>query len=161
MTDLPIVMQIFSIFCVNVVFEIHFSPFEDDLVAGGYLESLGELCSTDVNVEIEADDCDVSVTVYLTVSNNYWTETFKRKWRYKGTWQERFENLWKPPVNAFLRKLKFTWEVWIKGETKFQTTMVMSAAAAKNYSAALDKAADDVKMFRQERTKKNAKTDND
>jgi len=115
----------------------------------------------DVNVEIEADDCDVTVTVYLTVSNNYWTETFKRKWRYKDTWQERFENLWKPPVNAFLRKLKFTWEVWIKGETQFQTTMVMSAAAAKNYSAALDKAADDVKMFRQERTKKNAKTDND
>lgn len=114
----------------------------------------------DVNVEIEADDCDVSVHVYVTVSNDYWTDVFKRRYRYSSGWRHQFENLWKPPVNAFLRRLKFTWEVWVKGETQFQTTLIMSEAAAKNYSAALDKAADDVKLFKQERMKKNGKAAN-
>jgi hypothetical protein len=111
----------------------------------------------DVNVEIEADDCDVSVHVFLTVGNDYWIETFKRRRKYDDSWSEWFDNTWKAPVNAFLRKLKFTWEVWVKGETTFQTTMCLSEAAAKNYSCALDKAADDVKLFRQERMNKNGK----
>jgi hypothetical protein len=109
-------------------------------------------CAHDVEVEVVGDDCDVSVNIYITANNDFWTEHFKT--RYDSTsWQNPFKNF----ANAFLRKLKFTWEVWIKGETEFQTTIVLSEAAAKNYSQALDKAADDVKLFKKQYIEKNAK----
>ena len=107
-------------------------------------------CAHDVEVEVVGDDCDVSVNVYLTVNNDYWTDRFKRRYSHETV----FEKAWKVTVNAFLRKLKFTWEVWVKGKTQFQTTIVLNEAAAKNYSQALDKAANDVKLFRQEWLKK-------
>ena len=118
-------------------------------------------CAHDVEVEVESDDCNVSVTIYHTVNNDFWSDHFKRRYHHDNEWILWFDRAWKEPVNGVLRKLKFTWEVWIKGRTQFQTTIVLNEASAKNYSQALDKAANDVKLFRQERIKKHAKSSND
>lgn len=106
------------------------------------------------DIEIEADDCNVIVMIYHSVTTDYWTENFKRKWKTENETASWFDGVWKSIANGFIRRVKFTWDIWTKGAVKFQTTTVLSEAAAQNYSAALDKAANDVKLFRQKRMSK-------
>jgi hypothetical protein len=75
-------------------------------------------CSHEVCVE--ADECDVSVHIYV---NNH------TKWWEKNRWQQ-------------------IWQILTKGYTEMQTTIVMDDQTAFNYASALTNSVEDVKVLR-------------
>ena len=72
------------------------------------------------NVWVEADDHEVSVTVYTTVKTNFWSKT---------RWQH-------------------IWTLLSKGYVDCETTVSMTEQQAINYAETLKSAVDDVKKFR-------------
>ena len=72
------------------------------------------------NVWVEADDHEVSVTVYTTVKTNFWSKT---------CWQH-------------------IWTLLSKGYVDCETTVSMTEQQAINYAETLKSAVDDVKKFR-------------
>lgn len=85
----------------------------------------------DHNVWIEADESEVSVTIYSTVHTNFWSKT-------------RWEHLW----------LLLT-----KGYIDSETTVVMRKQQAFNYAQTLLSAIEDVEQFRK-KADDNRKTTN-
>lgn len=72
------------------------------------------------NVWVEADDHEVTVTVYTTVQTNFWSKT---------RWQH-------------------IWTLLSKGYVDCETTVSMTEQQAINYAETLKSAVDDVKKFR-------------
>ena len=72
------------------------------------------------NVWVEADDHEVTVTVYTTVKTNFWSKT---------CWQH-------------------IWTLLSKGYVDCETTVSMTEQQAINYAETLKSAVDDVKKFR-------------
>lgn len=78
-------------------------------------------------IDIEASDCSVDVTIYATLKTNYWS--------------------W----NGLFARLRLTWDLWIHGHARYQSTIVMREQVALNYAEMLKSAVADVKAFREER----------
>lgn len=77
-------------------------------------------CSHEVNVE--ADECDVSVHIY---ANNH------TKWWERNRWRQ-------------------IWQILTRGYAEMQTTIVLDEQTAVNYAAALTNAVEDVKVLRKQ-----------
>jgi hypothetical protein len=71
-------------------------------------------------IEVEADDCNVQVHVYV---NNH------TKWWEKNRWKQ-------------------IWQILTKGYAEMQTTIVLNEQTAFNYAETLKTASQDVKEFR-------------
>ncbi len=99
-------------------------------------------------VEVEADDAGVNVTVYATVKSDYWFETVKKNYDIDNIWLQEVEWFFKDLINGLISRLKVTWEVWVKGTVTAQTTITMTEQQAFNYSETLKSAIADVKSFR-------------
>jgi hypothetical protein len=84
-------------------------------------------CSHEVNVE--ADEVDVSVHIY---ANNH------TKWWERACWRQ-------------------IWQILTKGYAEMQTTIVLDEQTAINYAAALTNAVEDVKVLRKQMMDKRAK----
>ena len=74
------------------------------------------------NVDVEADDAGVTVTVYTRTRTNFWTKT---RWHH-------------------------IWSLLTKGYADFETSIVMDKQVAFNYSDVLKSAVKDVEEFRKE-----------
>ena len=107
-----------------------------------------------VTVEVEADEMGVSVNTYATVKTDYWTESVKKRYDIDSPWLQEFDWFWKELVNGFFTRLRLTWDIWIKGYVRAETTTLMSEQQAINYAATLTSAVKDVKLFRDERLNK-------
>jgi hypothetical protein len=91
-------------------------------------------CSTsdhDHHVWVEADDTEVSVTIYTTVRSNFWS---------KSRWHS-------------------IWTLLTKGYIDTESTVIMRRQHAFNYAHTLLSAVEDVEQFRKERND-NSKTTN-
>jgi hypothetical protein len=106
-----------------------------------------------LSVEVEADDSGVSVNTYATVKTDYWTESVKKRYDIDSPWLQEWDWFWKDLVNGFFTRLRLTWDIWIKGYVRAETTVLMSEQQAINYAATLTSAVKDVKLFRDERLK--------
>ena len=106
-----------------------------------------------LSVEVEADDSGVSVNTYATVKTDYWTESVKKRYDIDNPWLQEWDWFWKDLVNGFFTRLRLTWDIWIKGYVRAETTVLMSEQQAINYAATLTSAVKDVKLFRDERLK--------
>jgi hypothetical protein len=106
-----------------------------------------------VTVEVEADDSGVSVNTYATVKTDYWTESVKKRYDIDSPWLQEWDWFWKDLVNGFFTRLRLTWDIWIKGYVRAETTTLMSEQQAINYAHTLTSAVKDVKLFRDERLK--------
>jgi hypothetical protein len=73
-------------------------------------------------VEVEADECDVSVHIYAKNHTRWWS---------KNRWSQ-------------------IWQILVKGYAEMQTTIVLNEQTAINYAEALKSAAADVKALRAE-----------
>ena len=74
----------------------------------------------DHNVWVEADDHEISVTIYATVKSNFWSKT---RWYH-------------------------IWSLLTKGYVDTETTLIMRKQGALNYAETLKLAIDDVEDFR-------------
>jgi hypothetical protein len=106
-----------------------------------------------LSVEVEADDSGVSINTYATVKTDYWTESVKKRYDIDSPWLQEWDWFWKDLVNGLLTRLRLTWDIWIKGYVRAETTVLMSEQQAINYAATLTSAVKDVKLFRDERLK--------
>jgi hypothetical protein len=106
-----------------------------------------------LTVDVEADEMGVSVNTYATVKTDYWTESVKKRYDIDDPWLQEFDWFWKGLVNGFFTRLRLTWDIWIKGYVRAETTTLMSEQQAINYAATLTSAVKDVKLFRDERLK--------
>jgi hypothetical protein len=77
----------------------------------------------DHNVWVEADDSEVSVTIYTTVSSNFWSRT---RWH-------------------------AIWTLLTKGYIDTEATVIMRKQQAYNYAQTLLSAVEDVEAFRNDR----------
>lgn len=136
------------------------TPAEGILVRGEYGDSkfYQVVCGCgqeyhDHNVEVEADETGVNVNIYATAKTDYWTETVEKRYDIDNTWQQEFDWFWKDLVNSTIRKIKITWELWTTGAVRVETTIAMSEQQAVNYAETLKSAVNDVKEFRNTRTR--------
>ena len=103
-----------------------------------------------LTVEVEADEMGVSVNTYATVKTDYWTDSVKKRYDIDNPWLQEFDWFWKDLVNGFFTRLRLTWDIWVKGYVRAETTVLMSEQQAINYAATLTSAVKDVKLFRDE-----------
>ena len=101
-----------------------------------------------LTVEVEADDCAVNVNTYVTAKTDYWTETVKPNIGSSNPWLEEFDSYWKSIFNSLVRKVKLTWNIWVHGYIKYETTITMTEQQALNYAETLKSAVKDVKEFK-------------
>lgn len=80
----------------------------------------------DHNVWVEADDCEISVTIYATVKSNFWSKT---RWYH-------------------------IWSLLSKGYVDTETTLIMRKQSALNYAETLKLAISDLEEFRKARQNK-------
>jgi hypothetical protein len=109
-----------------------------------------------LTVDIEADEMGVSVNTYATVKTDYWTESVKKRYDIDSPWLQEFDWFWKDLVNGFLTRVRLTWDIWIKGYVRAETTILMSEQQALNYAEILKSAINDVKMFKTSNKEKSA-----
>jgi hypothetical protein len=107
-----------------------------------------------LSVEVEADDSGVSINTYATVKTDYWTDSVKKRYDIDSPWLQEWDWFWKDLVNGLVTRLRLTWDIWIKGYVRAETTVLMSEQQAINYAATLTSAVKDVKLFRDERLNK-------
>jgi hypothetical protein len=101
-----------------------------------------------LTVEVEADDMGVNVNTYATVKTDYWTDSFKKRYDIDNPYLQEFDWFWKDLINGFLTRLRLTWDIWIKGYVRAETTIAMSQQQALNYAETLKVAMEDVKKFK-------------
>jgi hypothetical protein len=104
-----------------------------------------------LTVEVEADDIGVSVNTYTTVKTDYWTDTVKKRYDIDNPYLQELDWFWKDMVNGFLTRLRLTWDIWIKGYVRAETTVLMTEQQALNYAETLKAATADVKEFKTQR----------
>ena len=104
----------------------------------------------EVTFEVEADDCGVNVNTYVTAKTDYWTETVKPNIGIDNEWAEEFDSAWKSIFNSLVRKVKLTWNIWVHGYVKYETTIAMTQQQALNYAETLKSAVKDVAEFRKQ-----------
>ena len=80
----------------------------------------------DHNVWVEADDHEISVTIYATVKSNFWSKT---RWYH-------------------------IWSLLSKGYVDTETTLIMRKQGALNYAETLKSAIEDVEAFHNNRQNK-------
>jgi hypothetical protein len=100
------------------------------------------------SIFIEADEYDVTVNIYTTPNTDNWTEIWKKDWEGDHSFLRRIDHTWKDFWNGLYRRVTFTWEMWVNGTVKHQSTIVMDEQQALNYAEALKKSVEDVKNFR-------------
>ena len=105
----------------------------------------------DHTFEVEADECGVNVNLYATMSTDYWSETVEKHYNIDSEWQQEFDWFWKDLFNNFVRKVQLTWQVWVTGAVKQETTIHMTKQQALNYAETLKSAVKDVEEFEKER----------
>lgn len=108
----------------------------------------------DHNVEVEATDHDISVTIHATAKTDYWTEVVKPNMGIENPWLEELDWFVKDLINGLVARLKVTWEVWTTGAVTVQTTITMTEQQALNYAEILKSATKDCRDFHNKRLEK-------
>jgi hypothetical protein len=104
-----------------------------------------------LTVEVEADEMGVNVNTYATVKTNYWSETVEKRYDIDNPWLQEWDWFWKGLVNGFLTRLRLTWDIWVKGYVRAETTALMSKQQTLNYAETLKQAIKDVEDFQKSR----------
>lgn len=100
------------------------------------------------NLWVEADDNDVTVTIYTEQKTDFWTENVAPRYDIDNKLAQWYNWFWTGLWNGLCTRLRLTKDIWIHGHCKCQSTLVLSRQAAVNYADALNKAVVDVETFR-------------
>jgi hypothetical protein len=106
------------------------------------------------NMWVEADDCDIQVTIYTTVKSNFWSEVFKPRYDIDNVWLQEFDWFCKGLLNGLITRAKLTWTLWTKGYIDTESSVHLTKQQALNYAETLKSAITDVEDFRKDRQNK-------
>lgn len=106
-------------------------------------------------VEVEADDINISVSIYTKQTTDCWTEPFKTEYHGKNDFLYTMSRFVKTGINGFIRRVSLTWNIWARGYVQYEVTTVMDKQEALNYAEALKKAIKDVEYFRDQHKQPN------
>jgi hypothetical protein len=88
-----------------------------------------------ITLDVEADDCGVSIQLYSTTRSNW----------YANTWYERVAN-----------RIRLTWKLWTTGYLQYEAVTCLSEQQAINLTGVIQEAIDDVRRFKQDHVSKNS-----
>ena len=80
------------------------------------------------NILVDADDFCVTVTISTVTNTGYW---WHLNW-----WQK------------FVKRLKITYDLWVKGQVQWEASIVLTEQTAFNYAETLKTAVADVQKFK-------------
>lgn len=102
----------------------------------------------DQHLIIEADDNNITVTIYSKQYTNSWDEMVKPRYDIE-CFALQYLN-WRACeiVNGLWTRLKLSWQLWFKGEIEYQSSTILTEQQAINYANVLIKAVEDVKNFK-------------
>ena len=99
---------------------------------------------------VEADDCDVSVTIYTDQTTDFWTANVEPRYDIDNELAQWYNWFWTRLWNGFMTRVRLTKDIWLHDKVTYQSTVCLSPQAAQNYSEVLKKAAGDVVKFKKE-----------
>lgn len=105
----------------------------------------------DHNVEVEANDHEVSVNIHATAKTDYWSELVEKRYDIDNPWAQELDWFVKDLINGLWTRLKVTWEVWTTGAVRVETTITMTEQQTLNYAETLKNAMMDCREFHNER----------
>lgn len=91
----------------------------------------------EIRVEVEADDCGVTIHHWVKVKSNWWSTPTRYKW-----------------INGLLHRIKITYNVWLNGYVEYESWTILNRQQTINYSNMLIQASKDVEHFRDQNTHK-------
>ena len=113
-----------------------------------------------ITMEVEADECGVTVHFWNKVKTDWWNETWKKRYDIDNEILQDIHWHWIGFINGFWDRLKLTWKLWTRGYLEKESWTIMTEQQALNLSEVLKQSITDVKSFREERFKKhNTKDD--
>jgi hypothetical protein len=100
---------------------------------------------------VEANDCGVDTTLYVDVKTDYWYKVVPEDINSKFAIVRWLVSWGGYLINTIIRRIKLTYQVWVKGYIECQGTVMMSPQQAANYASVLQQASIDVLSFRKQR----------
>lgn len=100
------------------------------------------------NLWVEADECGISVTIYSTLTTDFWKENVEPNYHIDNDFLQSFNWFWTGMWNGLCTRLRLTKEIWFNGYVKYESTLCMSRQQAINYAEVLKCAVVDVEEFR-------------
>jgi hypothetical protein len=101
-----------------------------------------------IDFSVEAEDTGINVNVYITTKTDHWTESVKKRYDIDNPYLQELDWTVKDFWNAFVTRLKLTWQVWTQGYLKTESTIAMTEQQALNYAETLKSAVRDVRNFK-------------
>ena len=102
-----------------------------------------------IEFEVESSMHDITVTTWTTQKTDFWTAMFKTRYDIDNEVLQEVEWAWKNFWNGLATRLRLTWDIWVRGYVKYQSTTIMSKQQALNYAETLKSAILDVKHFKE------------
>lgn len=107
-----------------------------------------------VTMEVEADECGVTVHFWNKVKTDYWNERWKARYDIDNEILQDIHWYWIGFINGIWDRLKLTWRIWAKGYLEKESWTILNEQQALNLSEVLKQSIVDVKTFRDARFEK-------
>lgn len=105
-----------------------------------------------ISFDVESEDGHININTYVTVSTDYWTDMistngyFTMKPEFIGTFLYYSINY----INSVVRKVKLTYNIWVKGYYTMQSTLMMNEQQSYNYAKTIELAIKEVKTHNEQ-----------
>jgi len=107
------------------------------------------------HIWVEAEDVGVTVTTYVDVKTDYWSEKVEQRYDIDNEIYQNIHWYFVGLFNDWHRRFKLIWQILTKGYIQYQASLIMSQQQALNYAETLKKAVTDVEKFRASKDPKN------
>lgn len=99
-------------------------------------------------IDVSANDGgEVSVSIYTKSDTAYWVDQFKKRYYFKNELVRKIDWLYKDIVNGTLRRIKWTWQLWVHGKIETESHIIMNQQQAYNYAKTLEQAVKDISEY--------------
>jgi len=103
-----------------------------------------------MTMEVEADECDVTVHIWTKVKTDWWSESWRKRYDIKNETAQKAHWAVTDFLNGLWTRAKFTYRIWVKGYIELESWTMLNRQQALNLSEVLKTAVDDVANFREQ-----------
>lgn len=89
------------------------------------------------DIWIEHNDGLVEVTLYTQSCTDWWSRVVPERYDIANPVLQRCHWFWTGLVNAVVRRLRLTWQLWAHGMIEYQSCVILDQQTATNYAQAL------------------------
>lgn len=104
-----------------------------------------------IDFEVEADEMGINVNTWITQKTDFWSKVVEPRYDIDNPWLQEFNWAVCEFVNGLATRLRLTWNIWVHGYVKYESTTVMTEQQALNYAETIKCAITDVTEFRNKR----------